>query len=91
MTPVAHLNDEPIVDVACGREHSAAISARGNAYTWGLNTQGALGLGPQFTATDVPLMVGTLSNLKSVACGSHTTFFVSEKGDVRACGSNHFG
>ena len=46
LTPVAHLNDEPIVDVACGREHSAAISARGNAYAWGLNTQGALGLGP---------------------------------------------
>ena len=44
-----------IKDVSCGHEHTAALSENGHVYTWGLNTQGALGVGRKVTATDTPV------------------------------------
>ena len=43
--------------VSCGHEHTAALSETGHVYTWGLNTQGALGVGRKVTATDTPMLL----------------------------------
>ena len=46
-----------IREASCGHEHTAALSEAGNVYTWGLNTQGALGVGSKVTATDTPMVL----------------------------------
>ena len=68
-----------------------ALSDQGNVYSWGLNTQGALGVGNQVTATDTPILLQRPKNIVAVSCGSHQTFMLSESGEVRACGNNHVG
>ena len=47
----------PVAAVACGQEHTVAVTVDGQVYTWGLNTQGALGLGSQIIATDTPILL----------------------------------
>merc|ERR1719217_345880 len=42
---VEALADVPIARVACGKYHSAALTASGDVYAWGLNDYGQLGLG----------------------------------------------
>lgn len=77
--------------VSCGQEHTVALSEQGNVYSWGLNTQGALGVGSQVTASDAPIQLPEPQNVVQVSCGSHQTFMLSEDGSVRACGNNHAG
>ena len=53
-TLIESLNQVFIKQVSCGQEHTVALTDQGSVYAWGLNTQGALGLGSQVTATDTP-------------------------------------
>ena len=41
------LQDESIVHVACGWDHSLAVTAEGILYTWGAGTNGKLGHGDE--------------------------------------------
>ncbi len=36
---------EPIVDIACGKDHTLALSSTGSLFAWGSNKDGRLGLG----------------------------------------------
>lgn len=47
-TPLEVLANEDIVQVATGLDHSLALSATGNIYTWGRNNFGQLGLSDSF-------------------------------------------
>lgn len=49
-------NSDEIVQVACGWDHSMAISATGQVYTWGSGTNGKLGHGDEENCT-VPTLV----------------------------------
>ena len=60
-----------IKTVSCGQEHTAAVTEDGAVYTWGLNTQGALGLGSRVTATDTPMLMEKQGGIVQVSCGSH--------------------
>lgn len=53
------LADADIVAVAAGREHSMALDAHGTVYTWGRNSEGALGDGTT-TRRTTPVRVGGL-------------------------------
>jgi alpha-tubulin suppressor-like RCC1 family protein len=44
-TPILELQDKNIVVVACGDDHSAAVSASGELYLWGRGDCGQLGQG----------------------------------------------
>ena len=49
LTPeqISTLQDESIVHVACGWDHSLAVTAEGILYTWGAGTNGKLGHGDE--------------------------------------------
>ncbi|PAN46224.1 hypothetical protein PAHAL_9G171000 [Panicum hallii] len=67
------------IDIACGREHTAAIASNGSLFTWGANEFGQLGDGTEESAQE-PKKVKSLETelVKSVSCGAHCTAAVAE-------------
>ncbi|KAK1316812.1 Ultraviolet-B receptor UVR8 [Acorus calamus] len=67
------------LDIACGREHTAAVAADGSLYTWGSNEFGQLGDGTE-NSRKQPRKVKLLQTefVKSVSCGSHCTAVIAE-------------
>ena len=70
-TFVESLSKTSIKGVSCGYEHTVAVTVDGQVYTWGLNTQGALGVGSHITASDTPIVLTKQSGIVQVAAGSH--------------------
>jgi alpha-tubulin suppressor-like RCC1 family protein len=75
----------PIVKLACGGMHSAAIAASGAVYTWGNNDNHALG---RSGVEDKPMLVSKLpARCNGVSTGaSHTVFFNTESNETFICG-----
>ncbi|KAK1410225.1 hypothetical protein QVD17_36760 [Tagetes erecta] len=67
------------LDVACGREHTAAVASDGSLFTWGANEFGQLGDGTE-TSRKHPKKVKYLQNefVISVSCGAHCTAAIAE-------------
>jgi alpha-tubulin suppressor-like RCC1 family protein len=79
-TPVSNVPAETFISVKCGFGHTALLTKRGRVYTFGSNEHGQLGLG-HLTASDSPQHVrGILEDkhIIDIACGSFSTFAVSE-------------
>ncbi|KAL5167465.1 putative E3 ubiquitin-protein ligase HERC4 [Glycine soja] len=67
------------LDVACGREHTAAIASDGSLFTWGANDFGQLGDGTE-ERRKLPEKVKQLESefVKSVSCGAHCSACIAE-------------
>lgn len=67
------------LDIACGREHTAAVASDGSLYTWGSNDFGQLGDGTE-EGRKYPKKVNLLQTelVKSVSCGAHCTAAIAE-------------
>ncbi|XP_057522080.1 ultraviolet-B receptor UVR8 isoform X1 [Amaranthus tricolor] len=67
------------LDVACGREHTAAVASDGSLFTWGANDFGQLGDGTE-ESRKYPKKVDLLKTeiVKSVSCGSNCTAAIAE-------------
>lgn len=67
------------LDIACGREHTAAVASDGTLFTWGANDFGQLGDGTE-EGSKFPRKVTFLESefVKSVACGAHCTVAIAQ-------------
>ncbi|KAJ0099400.1 hypothetical protein Patl1_21635 [Pistacia atlantica] len=67
------------LDIACGREHTAAVASDGSLFTWGANEFGQLGDGTEESKKH-PQKVNQLQTefVKSVSCGAHCTAAIAE-------------
>ncbi|XP_024882774.1 probable E3 ubiquitin-protein ligase HERC4 isoform X1 [Temnothorax curvispinosus] len=82
-----------IVQIACGVEHSIALTNDGELYAWGSNRDGQLGLG-SYTSNEIkPKRITTLAAvpIAFVACGGYHTVVISKSGAVFSWGRNTFG
>ncbi|KAG8235151.1 hypothetical protein J437_LFUL015191, partial [Ladona fulva] len=88
------LRTKRIRDVACGSSHSAAVTASGELYTWGLGEYGRLGHG-DLVSQFRPKRVRALAGLRviQVACGSRDaqTLALTLDGSVFSWGDGDFG
>ena len=79
-----------VVDVACGQNHTLALTDAGRVIAWGVADQGQLGRKPlerrKFSSLE-PEALG-LRNIVAVATGSFTSFAVDKDGRVFAWGLN---
>ena len=80
--------------VHAGSCHNAAISRRGELFTWGLGSSGELGQGGWSpTEVNVPRALQYLNRTRivSVCAGSNHTLAISENGQLWSCGRGRFG
>ena len=80
--------------VACGEEHSAFITGKGQIFTVGSNSEGRLGLGDRsMLQSSTPCLVEALSrqNAIHVACGWGHTAAVMDNGDLYMWGVGEYG
>uniref|UniRef100_A0A3B4XIH1 RCC1-like domain-containing protein n=1 Tax=Seriola lalandi dorsalis TaxID=1841481 RepID=A0A3B4XIH1_SERLL len=91
-TPKALCNIQ-VSQVACGSQHSVALTKDGQVYTWGQDSRGQLGLGKVKTDANSPQHLRSLSAipLVQVAAGGEQSFALSVSGGVFGWGRNDRG
>lgn len=52
--------------VACGIEHTVALTQKGEVYVFGSNKQGQLGTGPPSKGSPIPILLQELSFAKMI-------------------------
>lgn len=91
-TRITSLAGVPIAFIACGGNHSFALSCSGTVFGWGKNTSGQLGLNNEISQS-FPCQLKTLRNVrvKYIACGEDFSVFLTQDGGVFTCGSGRYG
>lgn len=91
-TLVEALNEMHIIQIACGKKYSMAVTTTGYLFGWGRNSNGQLGLGEETNVEDAPQQVNFDGEgpvcVVQVACGSVHSVAVDVKGRVFSWGSN---
>jgi regulator of chromosome condensation len=78
--------------IACGQDHSFAISKNGTVYTWGINNFGETGIrqgaGESNAVVTTPTAVPSLSgkNIVSIEAGSHHSIAATAEGECLGWG-----
>ncbi|XP_061577145.1 E3 ISG15--protein ligase HERC5-like [Cololabis saira] len=87
------LSNISVSQVACGSQHSVALSRDGQVYAWGKNSRGQLGLGRRKSGITPPTHVWCLSSmpLVQVSAGGEQSFALSVSGAVFSWGRNDCG
>jgi hypothetical protein len=88
---VHDFNDEKVIQISCGHQHSMALTESGRVFSWGDNRKGQLG---HNNTDDVnkPTNV-SLSNeisIKKISCGREHSLLLSRDGDIYWFGGNGF-
>ncbi|KAL7402723.1 hypothetical protein ABVT39_018937 [Epinephelus coioides] len=91
--PVEALCNIVVSQVACGSQHSVALTKNGQVYTWGQDSRGQLGLGRRKLGASSPQHLRSLSAipLVQIAAGGEQSFALSVSGGVFGWGRNNCG
>ncbi|XP_026171578.1 probable E3 ubiquitin-protein ligase HERC6 isoform X2 [Mastacembelus armatus] len=83
----------PVIQVACGKSHSLALTKGGDVLSWGLNSHGQLGLGKNVPLQPTPALVFALSGVAvtQISAGGSHTLFLTLSSLVYCCGANKMG
>ena len=86
--PVQSLLQTPIVQVACGWQHTMALTNQGKVYSWGYGEDGQLGHGDSDDIA-TPELIQSFSNITidTIACGHSHSAAVCQ-GELFMWGSN---
>ena len=77
--------------IACGRVHTAVLLADGTVRTFGLNSNGQLGVNDTASRLTPVQVWGISSSAVAVACGYYHTLVLLADGTVRSFGNSAFG
>ncbi|KAG7177409.1 E3 ubiquitin-protein ligase HERC4-like [Homarus americanus] len=90
---VKSLARKQTVQIACGCNHTLALTSEGELYSWGQNNLGQLGLGhkdgPQNDPTLIKSLVGT--PMVHITAGGHHSAVLTQAGYLLMWGSNKHG
>lgn len=83
---------EEIVRVACGWDHSLAISVSGRVYSWGSGTNGKLGHGDE-ESCDTPTLIRSMEGkrVKDAKAGCEHTVLLTYDHEIWTCGQGDSG
>ncbi|DBB10173.1 TPA: hypothetical protein ACH3X3_001750 [Trebouxia sp. C0006] len=85
------LSDLSVAQASCGGAHTVVITDSGVAFSMGLNEDGQLGHSSEAQFVPVPQEIVLPEPVTQVAAGHHHTLFLTESGNVWACGRNNRG
>ncbi|XP_070070832.1 probable E3 ubiquitin-protein ligase HERC3 isoform X1 [Drosophila takahashii] len=92
---VRQLVSKTVVQIACGNNHSLALTSCGELYSWGSNIYGQLGVKSpkELTHCNHPLQLTTVLGipLAAIACGGNHSFLISKSSAVFGWGRNNCG
>lgn len=85
--------NEQVITVACGGNHTVAVTSSGKLYTFGQGDHGQLGHGSSLLECPTPKQVTSLGNIhvRYVACGESHTAIVTKHGNLYTCGDGRHG
>lgn len=85
--------NEHVSAIACGGNHTAAVTANGKLFTFGQGDHGQLGHGPSCLEFPTPKEVTSLGNIhvKYVACGESHTAIITKHRNLYTCGDGRHG
>ena len=78
-----------IIQLSCGWDYTAAVTAEGELYTWGINNGGKLGTGRG--NKKIPTLVNIKGNVIQVSCGKMHTGAITAEGELYMSGQNWCG
>ncbi|OCG37564.1 hypothetical protein A9G29_11410 [Gilliamella sp. Fer2-1] len=90
--PVPVLQDQDVIEIACGRYNSFALTRSGDVYSWGRNPHGQAGTGtrsPKVTLTKITGFDG--KKIIKIGAGYDSGYAISEDGEVFAWGDGDRG
>ena len=79
------------ITMRVGARHRAAITSSGVLYTWGINSQGAIGDGTTTHRSSPVTVAGGITNWSQVSAGRYRTIGVTSSGIAYAWGDNSNG
>ncbi|KAE9072243.1 hypothetical protein PF010_g25563 [Phytophthora fragariae] len=90
------LQQQTIIQVACGAFHTLVTDLNGHVFAWGSNSRGQLGFlspGSSSTTLEAPSVVADLRGtyMSSVACGEYHSLALSSDGRMFSWGCNKYG
>ncbi|OCG77235.1 hypothetical protein A9G42_01030 [Gilliamella sp. Nev6-6] len=90
--PVSVLKEQDVIEIACGRYNSYALTRSGDVYSWGSNLRGQSGTGTRSSAIALTKITG-FGGKKIVKIGSgyDSGYAISEDGEVFAWGDGDRG
>ena len=82
---VKALGTSIVVQIACGKKHTLALTNNGELYAWGSNSDGQLGLGEDVKIETRPRIIADLETLPIafIACGGYHSIVVSKSGGLK--------
>ncbi|PFX34572.1 X-linked retinitis pigmentosa GTPase regulator [Stylophora pistillata] len=85
--------NEEVVSVACGGNHTVAVTKSGKLYSFGQGDHGQLGHGSSLLECSTPKQVTSLRNIyvRFVSCGESHTAIVTKHGNLYTCGDGRHG
>lgn len=89
---IVALADDKVTSVACGDDHSLAVTQRGQLYSWGYGVDGRLGH-PEAEGRLLPERVEALSQLRvsTVSAGRWHSLALGAAGELYSWGGGMFG
>ncbi|XP_074856307.1 putative E3 ubiquitin-protein ligase HERC4 isoform X2 [Carettochelys insculpta] len=90
---IKSLSDIQVMQVACGYDHSLALSKGSEVYSWGQNKYGQLGIGYEFKKQTSPQLIKSLVGIPfaQIAAGGAHSFALTLSGAIFGWGRNKFG
>lgn len=78
---IPNLANIRIKQIACGSNHSLALSTDGDMYSWGMGFEGQLGLTSRYKVASSPRYVKFFykNPIKFLACGTNNSFCITQK------------